>query len=279
MSVDRRIVEVGAELADRVLRVLAHEDLATESDHRLVGRAVSVVLEALAVQLDQAHVVLLRPEDVVREEPVAVESGLLCDLRAPDAAVPHERRNAVEGARRRLEALQRSAELAFPVHEVLTPQPVHQVVVLERQFDALADVLAEPRIDRARVAAPHHHIHPAVGHVLQHREVFSDLDGVVRGDEGRGGRQDDPVGLRGDVAEHGRRAGRDERRVVVLALGENVEADLFRLLGDGQHGLDALVFRGRLAGGRVRCDVADGEDSELHSGCSNSMRLHGYLKP
>ena len=41
--------------------------------------------------------------------------------------------------------------------------------------------------------------------VLQHRVVLGELHGVVRRDEGRRGREDDPFGARRDVAEQGRR--------------------------------------------------------------------------
>ena len=111
MAVDRGVVEVRAELPDGVLAVPGHEHLAAEADDGLVGPAVAVVLEALAVEVDQGDEVLLGPEDVVGEEAVAVEGRLLGDLRAADRAVPHERRHAVEGAGRRGEALQRRAEL------------------------------------------------------------------------------------------------------------------------------------------------------------------------
>src|SRR3712207_8847334 len=39
------------------------------------------------------------------------------------------------------EPLQGRAELALPVHDVLAPEPVQQVVVLDRQRNAVADVL------------------------------------------------------------------------------------------------------------------------------------------
>ena len=100
VAVYRRIIEVRAELIDGILRVLAHEDLTAEADDRLVGGAVTVVLEALAIVPDQLHVVLLRPEDIVREESVAVVRGLFGDFWAADAAVPDEGRHAVEWARR-----------------------------------------------------------------------------------------------------------------------------------------------------------------------------------
>jgi len=85
------VIEVGAELADRVLRVAAHEDLAAEADDGLLGAAVAVVGVARAVEADQLLVVLLGPEDVVGEEAVAVVRGLLGDLGRADGAVPDER--------------------------------------------------------------------------------------------------------------------------------------------------------------------------------------------
>ncbi|MEY9211135.1 hypothetical protein ABH917_000581 [Thermobifida halotolerans] len=207
---------------------------------------------------------LLGPEDVVGEEAVAVVGGLLGDLRAADGAVPHERRNPVEGARGGGERLQRGAELALPVHDVLAPQPVQQVVVLDGQRDALADVLAEPGVDRSGVAAAHHEVDPPVGQVLQHREVLGDLHRIVGGDQGGGGGQHDALGAGRDVAEHGRGGGGHERRVVVLAGGEDVQSDLLGLQRDRDHRLDPLGLGRGAPGGRVRGDVADGEDPELH---------------
>ena len=180
--------------------------------------------------------------------------------------MPDERRHAVQRARRRGEALQRRAELALPVDDVLAPQPVQQRVVLDGERDALADVLAEPRVDRAGVAAAHHQVDPAVREVLEHRVVLGDLHRVVGGDQGGGRRQDQVLGAGRDVAEHRRRRRRDERRVVVLAGREDVEADLLGLQRDGDHRLDPLVLGRRPSGRRVGGDVTDGEDPELHMG-------------
>ena len=155
MPVDGRVVEVRAERVDRILRVLRDERLTAEPDDRLLGRAVTVVGVALPVERDEALVVLLGPEDVVREEAVAVVRGLLGDLGGADRPVPDERRHAVERAGRRREALQGGAELTLPVDDVLTPQAVQQRVVLDGERQALADVLAEPRVHRPGVAASH----------------------------------------------------------------------------------------------------------------------------
>jgi hypothetical protein len=109
---------------------------------------------------------------------------------------------------------------------------VQQRVVLDRERQALADVLAEPGVDGPRVAAAHHEVHAAAGEVLQHRVVLGDLHRVVRGDERRRGRDDEALGLRGDVGERRRGRRRPERRVVVLAEREDVEAHLFGVLRD-----------------------------------------------
>ena len=101
--------------------------------------------------------------------------------------------------------------------------------------------------------------------MLQVGVVLGEAHGVIGRDERRRRREHEPLGLGGDVGEEDRRVGgRGKGRVVVLARGEDIESDLFRLLGDGDGGLDALVLRGRLAVGRVRRDVPDGEDAELH---------------
>src|SRR5690606_13701676 len=99
VAVHGGMVDVRPELAHRVLRVRTQEDLTADADDRLLGRAVSVVREALPVQLDQALIVHLRPEDVVGEEAVTVVRGLLGDLGGADGAVPDERLDAVQRAR------------------------------------------------------------------------------------------------------------------------------------------------------------------------------------
>src|SRR5690606_221899 len=122
VAVHGRIVEVRTERGDRILRVLRDERLPAQAHDRLLERAVAVVGEALTVERDETLVVLLRPEDVVGEEAVTVERGLLGDLRRADRAVPYERRHTVEGTRGRGEAVERGAELALPVDDVLLPQ-------------------------------------------------------------------------------------------------------------------------------------------------------------
>lgn len=155
-------------------------------------------------------------------------------------------------------------EAAFPVDDVLAPQPVQQRVVLDREGDALPDVLAEPGVDGAGVAAAEHEVDAAVRQMLEHREVLGDLHRVVGRDEGGGGGEDEPVGAGGDPAEHGGGRGGDERRVVVLAGGEDVQADLLGLQGDGGHRLDAVVLARRGAVGGVGGDITDRENAELH---------------
>src|SRR6185312_5421904 len=227
-----------------VLAVLAHEHLAAEADDRVLGRPVAVVLEPPPVEGDHPAHVLGRPEDVVVEEAVAVVGGLLGDLRRADRGVPDERRHPVQRPRRGGEALQRRAEPALPVHVLLAPEPAQQRVVGHGEGDAVADVLTEPRVHRAGVAAAEHQVHPTVGEVLQHRVVLGDLHRVVGGDQrGRGGQQQ-PVGPAGKVAEQGRRRGRYERRVVLLAGGEHVEADFLGLARDLDAALDAVLGSG-----------------------------------
>ncbi|NYG36265.1 hypothetical protein BJY28_000734 [Janibacter alkaliphilus] len=199
------------------------------------------------------------------EEAVAVVRGLLGDLRAADRAVPDEGGDPVERARRAGEAVERAAVLALEADVGLVPQGAQQGVVLHGELDAVADVLAEPRVDRAGVAATQDEVDPAVGEVLGVGVVLGQAHRVVGRDErGRGG-EDDPLGLRGQVGQQDRRVGGGgEGRVVVLAGGEDVQADLLGLLGDRHGGLDPLVLAGRPAGGGVGGQVADAEDAELH---------------
>jgi hypothetical protein len=205
VAINRGVVEIRPELTNGVLTVLAHEDL-TAQPHDGLGRgAVPVVLETPPVGLDHPLRVRRRPEDVVGEEPVAVVGRQFRDLRRTDRAVPHERRHVGERSRRQGEALQRCAEPALPVDDLLPPQSAQQAVVLDRQRDGVADVLTEPRVHRAGVTAPEHQVGPSAGQVLQDGEVLGDLDRVVGGDQGGGSRQDDALGLGRDVAEQRRR--------------------------------------------------------------------------
>src|SRR5690606_31907858 len=265
VPVHRRLVEVRAELPPRVLGTLRDVRLAAQSHARLIISAVAVVGEALPVEPDQAHEVLLRPEDVVGEEPVAVVRRLLGDLRRTDGPVPHERRDVVQRPWGRGEALQRGAELALPVDHGLAPQPVQPVVVLQRPREPLADVLAEPRVDRRGVAAAQHQVHPSLGQVLQQGVLLGDAHRVVGGDQRGGGGEDQPAGGGRDVRQQRRGRGGEERRVVVLPDREDVEPDLLRLLRDVDDRVDPLRFARRVAGDRVPGDVAHRKDTELHT--------------
>ncbi len=275
VAVHRCYIEVRTELVHGVLGVPPHEELPTEADDRGVRRAVAVVLEALPVEVHHPFGVGHRPEDVVVEEPVAVVRGLLGDLRAADRTVPHERRHPVQRTRGEREALQRRAEPALPVHDLLAPQPAQQRVVLDRQRDALADVLAEPGVDGTGIAASQHQVDPAVRQVLQHRVVLGDLHRVVGGDQGGRGGEDDPLGPGGDEAEQRGGRGRVDRRGVVLAGREHVQADLLGLLRDRDRGPDPLVLGRGASGRRVGGDVPDAEDTQLHT-VSNDCRFN-YL--
>ena len=207
---------------------------------------------------------LLGPEDVVVEEAVAVIGRLLDDLGAADRAVPDEGRHAAERSRRRREAGEGRPELALPVDDILAPEPMEQRVVLVRESDPVPDVLTEPRVDRTHVAAAHHQVDPTAGEMLEHRVVLGDLDRIVRRDQRRRGRQHQSLCLCRDIAEHCRRGGGHEGRVVVLAGGEDVETDLFGLERDGHHDLDALGLAHSVTGCWVGRHVTDCEDPELH---------------
>ncbi len=56
---------------------------------------------------------------------------------------------------------------------------------------------------------------------------------------------------------------------MVLPERDDVEPDLLGLLGDGDRVLDPLVLTGRAPRRRIRGDVTDGEDAELH--CCSSL--------
>src|SRR5699024_7760663 len=119
---DRCVIEIGPELVYRVLAIGPHEELAAQTDNGLMGFTVPVMGIALTIEVDQADVVLLGPEDVIREISVAVIRGDFGYLGCADRAVPHKGSQAVQRPRCRGEALQRGAELAFPIDDVFVPQ-------------------------------------------------------------------------------------------------------------------------------------------------------------
>lgn len=106
---------------------------------------------------------LLVPEDVVVKETVTVVGGLLCDLGSANRAVPDEGGGAIQGLRGGGEGVEWGTEVALSVDRLFAPELAQQGVVLDGQVDALADVLAEPGIDGAGVAAAQHEVHAAVG--------------------------------------------------------------------------------------------------------------------
>lgn len=107
--------------------------------------------------------------------------------------------------------------------------------------------------------------------MLEHRVVLGDLHRVIGGDQSDRGRKDDALGPRRDEGEQGRRRGVEERRIVVLADREDVQA---RLIGMRRHlddRVDPLALARCAPGRRIPADVADGEDPELHVLSSNSQ--------
>jgi hypothetical protein len=136
--------------------------------------------------------------------------------------------------------------------------------VLEGEGNPVADVLAEPGIDRHGIAAAEHQVDPPLGKVLEHRVILGHLHRVVGGDQRHRRAENDVLCARRDVGEQRRRRGGEERRVVVLADGEDVEPHLIRALGDANDRIDPLRFARRDAREGITRHVADRENSELH---------------
>src|SRR5699024_1248594 len=201
VPVDRGVVEERTEGGLGLLLGIGGEDLPAQAHDRLVGRAVPVVFEALAVQAHQLLGVLDVPEDVVMEETVPVVRGLLGDLRGADGTVPHEGRDVVQGTWGGRELLQRGAELPLPRQVLLAPQATQQVVILHGKRDRLADVLTEPRIDGAGIATAEHEVHASLREVLDVGVILRDPHRVGGGNQrGRGGELEG-FSLRGEVRE------------------------------------------------------------------------------
>src|SRR5699024_8653774 len=113
---------------------------------------------------------------------------LLGDLRGADGTVPHEGRDVVQWKWGGRELLQRGAELPLPRQVLLAPQATQQVVILHGKRDRLADVLTEPRIDGAGVAAAEHEVHATLREVLGIGVILRDPHRVGGGDQrGRSG--------------------------------------------------------------------------------------------
>ena len=81
VSIDRGIVEVGAEEIFSLLLGIADKDLATKAYNRLVRLAVAVACKTTAVEIYHLSRVFLIPKDIVMEETIAVISSLLGNLR------------------------------------------------------------------------------------------------------------------------------------------------------------------------------------------------------
>ena len=60
------------------------------------------------------------------------------------------------------------------------------MIILHREWEALADVLAKPRVDRAGVTAAQHQVDTSFGEVLEKGVVLCKSDLVVGGNQ-RGG--------------------------------------------------------------------------------------------
>src|SRR5699024_12603425 len=125
--------------------------------------------------------------------------------------------------------------------------------------------LYEAGIDGAGAAVTNAEAARPLGEVLGVGVVLGDAHGIGGGDQGGRRRQVQGRGLRSDIGQQDRRVGRRyERRIVVLAGGEDVETDLFGLLRDLDGVLDPLMFGDGGAVGGIGGDVPEGEDSEFH---------------
>lgn len=244
MPVDRSVIEVGAEEIFRLLLSRTNEDVSAEAQDGLIGTAVPIGFIAVAVEVHHLSGVFLVPEDVVVEEAIAIIGSLFGNLRGADGAVPDKGRDTVERRRCGGEALERGTELSLPGDDGLTPEAAQQVIVLHREWDALADVLAKPRVDRTGVTAAQHQVDAPVGEVLEKGVVLREADGVVGSDQRGGSGELKALCLRRDIGQVSGGCRWDERWVVVLAGGENVEAYLLRFEGDLRYRADALCLGG-----------------------------------
>ena len=117
--------------------------------------------------------------------------------------------------------------------------------------------------------------------MLQVGVILGKANRIHRRNQGCRGRQRDLLRLCRKERKEGRRvAGGNEWRVVVLAGCENVEADLFRMLGNLNGCLDALVLCGRLAafvGSVVTSPIVKTPNCMLLSFSKNSLNLN-YLR-
>ena len=70
---------------------------------------------------------------LLAKKPSRASAGLLCDLRATNRPVPHERWDPVEGEGVEVKDWSGVRNLPSPIHNFLAPQPVQQVIVLDCQ--------------------------------------------------------------------------------------------------------------------------------------------------
>ena len=260
-AVHRGVVEVGAELADRRLRVLAHEDLSAEADDGLVGRAVAVVLVAPAVQPDHPLDMLGGPEDVVVEEAVPVV-GLLghlrlrIELRHTNGGMPSSGRGVlvkpVSGCGTAPASRPRPRAIDGGAGRSSRP-PADLVADVPAEPRYTGPVLPRPSMRSTRPPARCWSIAKSSAILTGSLVVMSvvAVDRMIRSVWAAMYPSRVVGGRRARTADCGARR------------GEHVEADLLSLEREGHHLLDAVRFADGPTGGRVRGDVADREDPEL----------------
>ena len=101
-----------------------------------------------------------------------------------------------------------------------------QLQLLDEKFTVVVEIVAKEgeRFDEG--ASPGHDLGPALGDEIEGGEALEDAHGIVGAEHGDGAAEADRLGAcSGSSEDHGRSGG-DEIRAVMLAEGEDVEADL-----------------------------------------------------
>ncbi len=219
MSVEHRPVG-----GDGILGVTFRVVTGRTGTDRRQGWVVAVVCPPLTVVVDQFGVWLDRVGDVGREQRVTVPGSQIDRLLAGGAAVPDSDR-LLQRPGPDLGVPQRGPEPQVGGDLVLSPDPAEKLVGLGVAVPLVVGGDVEQLPLGGAVALADDQFQPAAGEVVKGGVVLVGPHRVEQAQRRDRGEQPDPGGKRGQVTEHDRRGGGDERPFVPFPHPEAVEAE------------------------------------------------------
>ena len=214
-------------------------------------------LRGLAVEVDEWHEALgLAADD--REDQRQAERACADDrLRRAADGDPHGQLR-LRRARPDARVVERRAVTARPRDVDVVAQPEQQVELLGVELVVVLEVVAEEREGLDERAAAGHDLGAAAREQVDLGEVLEDTDRIVGAEHGDGAREADALGGDGRRGQRDGRRGDEEVLAVVLADGEDVEAELVGQL----HLLHEVAHA--LLGGDARAEIGERGHSEFH---------------